>query len=465
MPAKSLSKSKLAYGLSWYPLTTENLKSESQALAKSEGKKLGSLYTNPSGENHQVGLTRDQKMAGGYPSAALFAQLVDDGIILESFGNNKYWLCLAVGGQVIIGYDVIITSEEVKRKITEFFEGQASISDLPVEFKILADEASLDLLRDCLGEEPEINSISELVSSSGLSFPGDFSRLKVKSVAGNNVSIIAGVAVVLGVSGYVLYGGSSPKPAQDIDMSGLASMSQPIAEEKKPEKIDHKKVKEDAMEVAVAIATAEEKEHLFDLYNKISAHNVITKVSEHIESLPLVKNGWRLFSATYTESGDNLSFVSWVSTSGSPVDFKNSFGSSEKINLSGTSGRVSFAVSEIESNKSSVDFFSEIDGSSKSIHELMTELNEHSVVWEMGPLEVGERYETSKDIEAIDPGKATSPNLSYKLSTIRVTGNSLHTLKQIASVFESNKIVVSNTLKIEFNGTIAWEFKGIFYEI
>jgi hypothetical protein len=464
MPAKSLSKSKLAYGLSWYPLTTENLKSESQALAKSEGKKLGSLYTNPSGDNHQVGLTRDQKMAGGYPSAALFGQLVDDGIILESFGKNKYWLCLAVGGQVIIGYDVIITSEEVKRKITEFFEGQASISDLPEEFRIISDEASIELLRDCLGEEPEINSIAELVSSSGLSFPGDFSRLKIKPVAGNNVSIIAGVAVVLGVSGYVLYGGSSPKPTEDIDMSGLASMIQPTEDAKKPEVIDHKKVKEEAMKVAVAIAIAEEKEHLFDTYNKTSAYNVINSVSEHIESLPLVKNGWRLFSAIYTSSGDSSPYVSWVSTSGSPVDFKDNFGASENIDFSGKSGRVSFSVPEAVSKSSSVDFFSEIDGSSKSVHELMTELNKHSVVWEMGPLEVGARYETSKDIEAIDRDKAKSPNLSYSLSTIRVTGNSIHTLKKIASVLESNKVVLAKTLKIEFNGTIAWEFKGIFYE-
>lgn len=466
MPIKSLNKSKLAYGLSWYPLTTENEKSESQSLAKSEGKKLGCLYSSPSGEARQLGLASGSNMAGAYPAAALFAQIVEDGIIIESFGQNKHWLCLATGGEVIIGYDVISSPEEVKRKITDFFDTQVSITELPDHFRIVSDEQSVDLLRDCLGEDPELSTLFELLEQTDGDFPKAYSSLRVKPLTGNRLYVVIGVAAALGASVYMVQhqGGEESQP-KEIDMGGLASLTQPAKKQNKVQELSiPTKSAEEKLAEAIDIAKREEMEWLNKEYSQQSAHQIINSISNKAEMLPLIKNGWRLVSLTYSDDPISGSYSNWVSEYGTPLDIKTAYGDRVEIDLTGRSAKVGLEVSGNGETFSVSDVIRQ-SGKLSGLPQLMTSLISSGHLWELSEIDSGARREVSKEVAQVKPELAAKRLLDHKMVSLRVTGNSLSSLRQLGDILKGSPVVIAKSVTIELNGKSAWIFRGIYHEL
>jgi len=462
MPSKNLIKSKAAYGLEWKPLTTDNLKSEARAIGKSSKQKLGVI--NQSDEKAQIGLTNDNKCKGALSAAGIFSDLVNDGLIVESYNKTRFWACLVSDGEVVPGFDFIGTEDDVKRKITDFFQqqfGEEVNDDIPV----FGDEESENILTGVFGESSDhrTTSLRALIEESGSEFPKEFSHLRVKPLAANQLGMIIGAAAVAGVAVFVLNGQEQQQYEKpEIDMSGLASMKEEIEEEKEPSVPS--KTRQQKMNEAVLEAQREEAKWIKQDFDEREAAAAIKMVVSHAYSSDLVKMGWKLNTIVYDPSGPYGPHDERQSIFGTPNQFADAFGERSRIRLTGDTGQVAFDASIESTGEEPMAFIQRLSEDDKTLNNLMTDLEATSFSWTLANVQDKARRKPAQAIRELDENKSEKRQLDYTQKTIKVTGDTLKGLRHLGNVLEQYPGIVANKITISFINGIAWDFNGEYYE-
>lgn len=460
MTVKTIGKTKLALGLEWNPLTDANLKKEAEALAGKRKKPLGAIYSDSSIGIAQVALTDDKKHSGAIAAAAALALVFPNVLIVQATSKDHVWVCFVQDGQVIIGYDFVAKKEDAKRILNDFLESEEEIDPLE-NCEVIADKTTSNFLFDIVKEEPKVMTLEDALGSSELSFPKDFSSLRIKPLKSSSLLLVGGTVAAVVAAGYFYMNGQNVQPEPEpMDMGGLAALNQPV--EPPPPPPEPEMTKEDIINLAIE----EEAYWLQEIFKMSEANHVINQTLNNIDFTNLSQSGWNLGSVGFTGNEVNTTLnATWVKSYGQPVDFKETFGDRSEIDLSGDFGVVHLDFNEKQLTNSPKDFLEYLKNQKLSIEEIMTGLNKLPVVWTMAEEEVNNRPEIIEDLVKVDKDLASLRQIPQRWLSVRVTGNTIKSLRNSGMLFEKSGNISLRTLTIDLTDGISWELRGRIYEL
>lgn len=462
MTVKNVGKAKVALGLNWKPLKTENIKSEAQSLGKANKQSLGAIWENSDHYVAQVGLSGDKKHSGALAGAAIFAAIVPSGLIVQSITKDRVWVCFTKDHNILVGYDFIAKHDEAKRRINDLLNGSEGDEDPLEGTVVIADSQSEQFALELTGADIKVQTLEEVFEDGLKPFPKGYSELRVKPVDANPARNVISALGLLGFLGYAYVTQTAEPPQEDPEMAkGLATLNQPLEK-----KVDPDKERNEKLQVAASDAEAEEMRWLKEDFERGAVRVAMDHVLAQVDWDNLVRSGWNMDQILFVTNSESTHLISkWSTTFGTPVDFVNEFGDYGTIGLTGREGTVKYDVARKAINVEASAFVKDMKESSLTIEEIMTHLDRLKVSWTMGYEEVSGRPETHEALAKIDRDMASARQLKQKWTSLTVTGSSEKTLKAAVAVLASSKNVLTETLQFDFENGIAWELRGRIYEL
>jgi hypothetical protein len=120
----------LTLGLLWTRVGAENQKKEIGEISTNLRSPFG--VVRQSVDKTHIGLIDEEKANKTFSAAALVAEIVTDCVLVEKVGDDRYWICCVMNGEVIPGSDEVSNSDRMSSKVDEFsdvpsFDGEEII--------------------------------------------------------------------------------------------------------------------------------------------------------------------------------------------------------------------------------------------------------------------------------------------------------------------------------------------------
>lgn len=287
-------------GLSWNRLYMEKkVKAEVDGLVSSIRNPLGVLRLKSKGspmENH-VGFTDDALAMGTVSGAAVLANCMEQGLLVEKISEDMYWVVLISEHSVVAGTDVVLKEESVAEKVREVL-GNLNSDSVPI-YMSEASAANLPMFENFV----PLDFFGLIESTEQDPHKKDVRIGKLKKAP---VTTILGMVFLVGsVAGLYWYLNAPATPVVDpAAMSALAPPQQVV----EPGLTDEMRQQ----------ARAEEAGWLYQ-QSLLSPNYVMAALNQRFTRLPLSVGGWNLVSMKYDVAIPDAAQVTYRRTAmGSP---------------------------------------------------------------------------------------------------------------------------------------------------
>jgi len=439
----------------WTRLSSEKTKQEVAARIKDLDAPYGVMRK--SFDRVHVGLTDDSEADGTYSAAALIAEVAGDCVLVQKIGDDRYWLCCVIGGEVIPNGDSLTNSDGVLSQVDEFL-AVPSFDDEDV----LNVFANKDVCKETGIQANEFIDFEDIVSEVS-DMKDKLNIVKIKKLNSNTKSIaIAGgvtVALVAGLGAWWYIG--------ELEAQRQA---EEYAQMLRDQQSKNKNVNVVSKEKIIQQAYFAELEDIDKIFNQRSGMFILPYFEDLIRRVDDTrKNGWKLLSIEFS-TGKNFPEPIIKSTwqndgNGTFQSFKGGV-DADRHTIDGT-GRTAIAKYNLTQNpyiyKDHYNQFIKVVNGYRN--QMIDEFLELGLKFDVKTKRVTERLTSLVGIPETDP---LSKNLSapYTVNEITVKGSGIEQLLALKELLTKEKFgnLAINKIEAKVSKGLSWTLIGEVYE-
>lgn len=287
-------------GLSWNRLYMEKkVKAEVDGLVSAIRNPVGVLRLKSKDspmENH-VGFTGEALAMGMFSGAAVLANCIDQGLLVEKVAEDLYWVVLISEHSVVAGTDVVLKEESVAEKVREVL-GNLSSDSVPI-YMSEASAANLPMFENFV----PLDFLGLIESTEQDPHKKDVRIGKLKKAP--ITTILGMVFLVSSAAGLYWYLNAPATPV--VDPAAMPALA-PRPELAEPGMTDEMRQQ----------ARVEEAGWLYQ-QSLLSPNHVVSALNHRFARLPLSVGGWNLTSMKYDATSPEAAQVTYRRTAmGSP---------------------------------------------------------------------------------------------------------------------------------------------------
>lgn len=436
-------------GLEWSRIAGDDAKEEIKLISEETGAKYGLLRTISSESGaaiRQAGLSKDKKYLGKASAAALLADAIDQGVLLEPLEGDQVWLCAVVDHEILAGCDAVVPRSEASGHLSNLIY---PLLDDMGDFPVYSSQGVAGLL-----------GINDAIESDFSTLIGEASADKthrIGRVGGYGAAPYLGIGLVVcaGIV-YMLLSDSGHDAPQDLGIDFGTGIEEPV-----------KRIVERGPSASEILARAREEE-------------IAWLTEEFASQLPsVVVSGARRASLQSSRalSGYARTRTVWTDESASRVHMIWSRGVEGRLLglRSGLSEAISVSPSRDNTQASSTHMLA--DAGRRDIDNIVSYLSEDPSAserfidalstfrfeWSVGEHDPGPRPKTIVGIS--DAEEAVTRQLVLPAMSVVVTGSSLARLEGFADLLSKHDShVLIESIIIEDGAESSWTFTGVVYE-
>lgn len=450
-------------GLTWYSLTGEHTKQESEHISEDMGLDQGTVreFAIENGLISQLGLTGNSKARGTASAAAVLADIEQNVFVIQDIDETMAWACLIIGNEVISGGDIIFKQEIAASKCNELFE--LAGNDLS-GFTVIAGEGHehfcekfenpsiYESVDDFLGEFVE-DDIAKLRKKYLVSNLRKMSREKIIAISFLSV-LLVGFAIINST------GDSKEEIMQNIAPMGTTLQTLNPEQESLPVAKTTEEKLEEAKEEEISWFKS-------DLESN-SSSSTITNISNFIAIVPKSVGGWKPIYVRYSKKNKNNAVLHWANEHGTSLTWLSALSELPYLNtdkveygLEGKTAGSSHPVIAVE-KRPLIQTPDQFIAENKYRHQmLMHDLTSQGYKWVMTEYEHGNRKEPIEDIANVD--LSLTKQYQPKAKTVLINQSGLNNLLALVDTLELAKTFMINEIEFDINSR-AWSVTGEIYE-
>jgi hypothetical protein len=446
----------LTLGLMWTRIGGENPRKEIIEVSNKLTSPFG--VVRKSIDKTHIGLTDEEKANKTFSAAALVAEIATDCVLVEKVGDDRYWICCVMGGEVIPGSDEVSNSDRMSSMVEEFsnlpsFDGE----------KILI-YASEDVCHE-IGITADYNlSLADILEEFG-DYKSKLTLAKIVRLNSKVKSVLIGLGVVAVVGGGlgVNYWLDMREKARELEAYNLM-LAQKAANN----------TNEVVITVEMILAKAYDEEMVFidKEFNEQSLHYVLPTYIDLVKSRIRSSNigGWKIHQAELRlgTTGEPVVTGGWENIGDGDYQSLISVIDADFHKISGD-GQNAFTNYKFKKNDVIFDnhYESFIKNAKNIRSELIDELLDLNVIFKLGDREKTLRFERISGLPKGDM-RADEKVAHYTAREFSIKGNGLSLIEAVNETLSNEKyshMILNKVLtNISSGNDFSWALTGVIYE-
>lgn len=436
-----------AVGLVWDMLSGEKVSAEVAMISDNTEMNIGIIRKSVHGEHttHQLALSSDEDDKGLISAAGVFATLEENALIVESLGDDLYWICGSSGYAVIPGSDVVVSESDISAQISDIY---GVIQENIELFKIYV-SSDVSLATGIDGTH-SYTFEQVLEAHEGELDKKILNSLKIKQIrtkVSPAVLLCAFLMVVAG-GGYVAIGGGES-----------------YYENESPDNTFEIIRKGPTQQELLAKAYDEEVQWLLEDMGDHNPNEIIRLTAEFVSVTPMNVMGWDAMRVFYNASNPGYIQISWERGElGTPLDLKRFWGDRAgfSVNETGSSVTTSHKIEDVNKRTAHEDIVGAIALAKYKREDLVNDLINENFEWQISTPEKELRRESIKDIN--DPVLASTPTLNINKKDFNVSDNGIERAVRVSNVVGSLEFVSIKSVDFELSNDYKFTISGVIYE-